>query len=70
MRAEENPGATGTLKILRYEAPLCLREESAWAEFTKSFIELKRKYCTDRSLPVSDEWKLDMVFKITGNLIL
>lgn len=50
-------------KDLKVRGPLCLREESAWAEFTKSFIELKLKYCTDRSLPVSDEWKLDMVFK-------
>ena len=50
-------------KDLKVRGPLCLREDSAWAQFTKSFIDLKRKYCTDRSLPVSDDWKLDMVFK-------
>lgn len=52
-----------SLKDLRVRGPLYLDEASAWAEFTAGFIELKKRYCTDRSLPVSESWDLSAIFR-------
>lgn len=50
-------------KDLRVRGPLKLDKNSRWAAFVDEFADLKKKYCTDRSLPEDRSWTLDFIFK-------
>lgn len=50
-------------KDLKVRGPLYIAEDSIWRKFVEEFEVVKRKYCTDRSLPLNGKWTVDAVFE-------